>query len=159
MTYAEAKIPDVDIDGLVRLAISSSDQAMMLNDRQLNLYKTRARLFILLSQLDPQYLTEAVATLENASQLSPTDPKLLYNLAIIKFEQGDTAQGMALLRRAVELKPNYGQALNELARREWAAGQQAEAVAHLEQLLVYEPNSTALQEQLASYSAQLEKKK
>ena len=159
VTYAEAKIPDINIDGLVREAISSSDQAMKLNDRQLNLYKTRARLFILLSQLDPQYLTEAVATLERASQLSPTDPKLLYNLAIIKFEQGDTAQGTALLRRAVELKPNYGQALNELARREWAAGQQAEAVAHLEQLLVYDPNSAALQELLASYSAQLEKKK
>lgn len=159
VTNAQAQTEQAKIDQLVTETIAAADRALELNNRQLNLYKTRARIFIMLSELDPQYLAEAVKALESAVSLSPTDPKLLYNLGIIKLQQGDRVTGLALLEKAAALKPNYGSALLELSRQKWADGQQQAAVADLEQLLQYEPDAVEVKELLASYSAILREEK
>lgn len=155
VSFAQTK-SETDTAQLVTKAITSADRAIELNNRHLNLYKTRTRIFMMLAELDEQYLTEAIKALETAITLSPTDPRLLYNLGLVKFQQGDAESGFALLEKAVSLKPNYGSALLELSRQEWAAGRQASAINHLQQMLEYEPNATEIKEQLASYSAQMQ---
>lgn len=156
--YAQAAVTSANASVSAELAanaIAASDQVIALNHRQLNFYKTRARIFIILSPLDDTYLEEAIKTLESAITLSPTDPKLLYNLGALKFQQGDSVSGFALLQKAIELKPNYGTALAELSRQEWVAGRQQAAVDHLEQLIEYSPDSKELDDLLASYSAEM----
>lgn len=155
VSYAQTGVA-TDVGQLAAEAVAMSDRAMALNNRQLNLYKTRARIFIILSQLDEKYLEQAIKTLEAATVLSPTDPKLLYNLALLKLQRGDTAAGTALLTKAVELKPNYVAASMELSNQLWGSGKKQEAIDRLETLIMYEPTIEQLRTQLASYSAQLQ---
>jgi Flp pilus assembly protein TadD len=158
VSYAQSSEMIERAEPLAVEVIAASDQAMSFNNRQLNQYKTRARMFIILSQLDETYVNDAVQTLEQAVLLSPTDPKLLYNLGILKSQQGDAVSGLALLEKAVALKPNYVAAATELIRQNWAAGKQETAVTQLKELILYEPASVELENLLASYSAELLRK-
>ncbi len=104
-------------------AIKSSDLTLKLNPVHLNFYKSRAHLFILLAQLNPKYLDEAVTTLRQAQQLAPTDPKIVYNLALILNEQNQTEEGVSLLEQTIEMKPNYDAARFSLGQQYEKSGQ------------------------------------
>jgi tetratricopeptide (TPR) repeat protein len=52
-------------------------------------------------------LKEAKKALEVARQLSPTDPKIVYNLALVAAREGDHQGAIKLAEQALELKPNY----------------------------------------------------
>lgn len=84
-----------------------SNQALTLNNRHLNFYKTRSRVMVTLSQLDEGYITEAKLTLLQAMELSPTDPKLVYTLGVIEHTNGNLDEGLKLYETAIDLKPNY----------------------------------------------------
>ncbi len=104
----------------------ASNRTITLNNRHLNYYKSRVQTYLLLSQLDPQLVSEATRTLEAAIDLSPTDAKLRYNLGFIKQTTGELDEAMANYRVAIELKPNYVPAYISLAeihetKQEWAA--------------------------------------
>lgn len=87
--------------------LAASEQVMKLNNRHLNFYKTRARVMVTLSQLDESYISEAETTLLQALELSPTDPKLIYTLAVIKHTNGEPDEALKLYQQAIDLKPNY----------------------------------------------------
>ncbi len=108
---------------LAETAIKASDYALQLNPRHLNFYKTRARVFINLSQIHPTYLPKAIEALKKAIELSPTDAKLYYNLALVQLASDKSAEGMVTLQKAVELKPDYLTARYELGKQ-WEALQQ-----------------------------------
>jgi len=101
---------------IAQTAIALSDTALSLNDVHLNFYKTRTRLFITLSQLEPQLLYNAKETLTAAIERAPNDPKLFYNLGVVETSIGNTDQGIQLLETAVALKPNYAVARLQLGR-------------------------------------------
>jgi tetratricopeptide (TPR) repeat protein len=108
---------------IANAAIVTSDQALTLNPRHLNFYKSRARIFINLSILDPKYFEKAKETLDAAVLLAPTDAKLRYNLALVEQAMGRTDQARLVLEETVAMKTNYGAARLELARRYREAGQ------------------------------------
>ncbi len=92
---------------LTNQAIALSDYTLALNDDHLNFYKTRARTFIQLTNIDPSYLDTAKKTLEQAITLAPTDPKLVYNLGLLYFQQEDYPSAIKYLSQAIQLKPDY----------------------------------------------------
>lgn len=95
---------------LVEQAILASDISMALNPVHNTLYKSRARLFITLSQLNPDFLKEAETTLQQAITLAPTDPQLFYYLGTVQLALGDTEAGTETLTKTLELKPDYSDA-------------------------------------------------
>jgi O-antigen ligase len=102
-------------DQLTKAAIDNSNYALSLNPRHLNFYKTRARVFLILAQLDAKYYLDAEHTLKAAIALSPNDAKLYYNLGLVQKEMQKLVEAQQSLEKAVFLKPNYLKARDELA--------------------------------------------
>lgn len=96
-------------------AITNSNTTLLLNPVHLNFYKSRIRVFSTLAQLNPEYLEQARATAQVAVQLSPTDPKLWYQLGMIQFAQKERPLAEESLNKALQLKPDFNQALEGLA--------------------------------------------
>ncbi|OGJ37206.1 MAG: hypothetical protein A2383_03270 [Candidatus Pacebacteria bacterium RIFOXYB1_FULL_39_46] len=111
LQYSLLKEPDADqqlaSQQLTAAAIQNSDYALLLNPRNLNLYKTRVRVFFLLAQIDSSYFGQAEQILKAAIDLSPTDAQLWYNLGIAQQSQGKFAQAVETLQQTIELRYNY----------------------------------------------------
>jgi len=152
------------VPGLVKAAILSSDKTLELNNRHLNFYKNRARVFIVLSEVDLSYLTQAEQALADAIIRAPTDAKLLYNLALVQAAAGKTPAAIENLEKTVTLKSNYEAAYLELGNQMVGTGNFTGAQQQYQYVLtnISSDNPTAL-EQLkviaASVGAQLLKKK
>lgn len=126
-------------------AITMSNRALALNNVHLNFYKTRARVFIILSQLNKAFLEAARETLQAAIQRAPTDPKLWYNLGVVELSMNLQDEGFASMRQALELKPDYPDARLQLADSLFLAGRLDEARAEYEQALnLWQENERAL---------------
>lgn len=120
---------------LLNESIKASNTAITLNSRHLNFYKTRARVLVTLAQIEEPLLDEAKKTLEIALQLSPTDPKLVYTLAVVELTTDNTAHGKQLLEKAIELKPNYERARWKLSEVLEAEKEYIEAINHMQYIL------------------------
>jgi len=92
---------------LAEAAVQNSDYALTLNPRNLNFYKTRARVFFLLAQADSQYFNQAERTLKAAIALSPTDAQLWYNLGIAQQSQGKFAEAVETFQYTIDIRFNY----------------------------------------------------
>lgn len=99
-------------------AAQFANQAILITDgltrhypNNLIFWKDRFKVFYLLasSPSDNQlaYRTQAIASLEKALTLAPTDAKLLYNLGILYRDSGDTDKAIALFEKAVKVKSDY----------------------------------------------------
>jgi putative inorganic carbon (hco3(-)) transporter len=132
---------------IAQRAIATSDQTMELNPVHLNFYKTRVRVLLTLAPYRPSFLTEAVKTLQTARELSPTDPKLLYNLALIQLTQPQLAsEGMRNLEKVIQMKPNYEAARMSLADAYQKEGQTQKALENYKYVLTnIQPNNITAQ--------------
>jgi tetratricopeptide (TPR) repeat protein len=92
---------------LVEEAIYASDKAIAISPNNVNFWKTRNRVFYTLSQLDPKYLNDSLAAIETAIALSPTDPKVRYNRALILNSLKEKDEALSEISKAIELKPDY----------------------------------------------------
>ena len=63
-----------------------------------------------LAQIDPKYLGFAKNTLITATQMAPTDAKLLYNLALVYGRTGEMDESIRIIKKVLEMKPNYKEA-------------------------------------------------
>ncbi len=88
-------------------AILASNEALKISPNNVNFWKTRTRLFFMLSQLDEKYYDDAVDSLERSKFLSPTDPKITYNLALLYDKRDKIAQAIKMLEETIRLKPDY----------------------------------------------------
>lgn len=88
-------------------AILSSDIALTRSPKNVNFWKTRTRVMYTLSSIDPNRLADAITSLEEAQKLSPTDPKIPYNLGLLYDQKGETGKAIDLLKHTVTLKPDY----------------------------------------------------
>lgn len=143
-----------DAAELKRRALETSNLVLQLNPHQINYYKTRARILINLSQLDPSLLEEAKQILNTAQQLAPTDAKIMYNLGLIELWTGNDAVGEEKLRQTIVLKPNYEAARWQLAQQYEKKKKTAEAIAEIEYILNnINPDNQLAKDRLASLSA------
>lgn len=138
---------------LVQDAAAASDRAIQANPVHLNLYRSRARTFIYLAQLEPQYLEEARATLLAARELAPTDPKVLYNLALIEETLELPQEAEASYQAALALKPNYEAAYQSYgllleSQRRWK-----EAIAQYRHVQQLKPGETVSLAKIAAIEA------
>ncbi len=92
---------------LVRLSLESSDRAVSTSPKNVNFWKTRTKIYYAFTSIDPAFTDAAITALEKARELSPTDPKIIYNLAILEGHKGVNEKAIELLRQAIDLKPNY----------------------------------------------------
>lgn len=131
-------------------AIIMSNTTLELNPVHLNFYKTRARLLIEL-----QLLAEAKKTIKDALILSPTDAKLVFNLASIEEALGNKEEAFRLFKQSVEMKDNYGTALNHLAELSMENNNLQEALSQYRKILLYFPGDKTIEDKVASLEAQL----
>lgn len=146
---AELDTFNQDIVGhFAQTAILASDMTLELNPVHLNFYRTRARIFINLAQLNPQFLEEARSALEQALVLAPTDAKLMYNLGLVELSLGNINQGIYRLEQAVQAKPDYTVAYLQLAQQYKAQGATDEVYRIYSKLVELEPNNEEFLETL-----------
>jgi len=109
-----------DSSGLVKhytsSAVNFTQNALLKNPVHVNLYKSAARVYITLGLIDSKYDDFAIKTLEMASKLSPTDPAIPVNIALLLQQQEKYDQAANLYLQAITLKPNYLQAYFLLAQ-------------------------------------------
>ncbi|MBI4066179.1 O-antigen ligase family protein [Candidatus Gottesmanbacteria bacterium] len=92
---------------LVQKSLSASDRAIAVSPRNVNFWKTRTKIYYSFSSFDPAFNDAAVVALEKALELSPGDPKILYNLAILHGRTGTNDKAIDFLRQTIAMKPNY----------------------------------------------------
>jgi len=104
------------VEQLTKLAKEYSQKSIALSPQNVFYYKTRAKVFYLLSlttlnspELAARYSQESIEALEVASSLAPTDPVIPYTHASLIAEQ-DLPKALSLTQRALELRPNYPEA-------------------------------------------------
>jgi len=92
-------------------AITLNNQIVTEHPNNVVFWKNRVRLFYTLAQTDQshqaEYFTEALAAIQKASELAPTDAKISYNLGILYGQTGNVQKGVAVLQETIKLKPDY----------------------------------------------------
>lgn len=136
-------------------AIAMSNKALKLNPVHLNLYKTRIRLFSTLGTLDNQLLEHALSTSLEAMKLSPTDPKLVFNLGLINQAMGNDEKALENYQRAIAMKPNYVQVRKYLADFYLQRQEPKLAFEQLNEILTYFPDDQEVKQLIASISTQV----
>ena len=140
--------------------VLASNQTLQLNSRHLNFYKTRARVMVALSTLDELYFDEAKSTLEQAIQLSPTDPKLIYTLAVIEHTTGDLETALDLYKQAIQLKPDYERVYWKISELHEARNEYATAIEVLTSVLDdNNPNNGQVLEKIKQLEEKIKDKK
>jgi len=92
---------------LAQMSIKENDFALSVSPKNVNFWKSRTKIFYALSSIDPSLLKDAINSLEHAITLSPSDPKLYYNLAILYGQTEETTKAVDFMKKSIELKPNY----------------------------------------------------
>ncbi len=92
---------------LATRSVLENNTALAASPNNVNFWKSRTKIFYALSEIDPAFLSEAISALEKARTLSPSDPKIFYNLAILYGQSGASDMSVSLMKEAIRLKPNY----------------------------------------------------
>ena len=138
-----------DAARLSTLAIRESDKALRTSPRNVNFYKTRTKVLYTLSILNPSYNNDAVTSLRTALTLSPNDPKIYYNLAILLGRQDESLEAIPNLLVAKNLKKNYRDVYYALHVFYLEAKKNADAAAILNEYLTnVDPSDADFQERL-----------
>ena len=134
---------------LISLAESYSNQALKISPRNLNVLKTRIRVYYTLSVFDQKYLQKAIETIQEAIKLAPTDPKLVYNLGLLYAKTGEADLTIKTIEKAIVLKLNYIDARNALVLFYEDTDQKDLAIEQLKILMKLAPaNKEAFQKKL-----------
>ncbi len=88
-------------------AIDESNKAVSLSPRNVILQLSRAKIFLKLSSINPDYTLEALRVLKKTSTLAPTYVKIFYHLGLAYEQLGETQKAMEVLKKTIEMKTNY----------------------------------------------------
>ncbi len=88
-------------------AVNENEAALAISPRNVNFWKSKTKIYYALSALDASFLPQAITALEHARTLSPMDPKIVYNLAILEGKNGEADKAIFYLESSITLKPNY----------------------------------------------------
>lgn len=93
----------------------TSDYVIKKHPNNVSFYKSRTRVFYLLSQIDKNYLNDAFTAIDKAAKLAPTDAKIAYSRALVLGQMGKTDATIEALQKTINLKPDYRDAHYTLA--------------------------------------------
>ena len=79
----------------IKQSVRASDTAITISPNNVNFWKTRTKIYYTFSAF------------EHAQKLSPADPKIPYNLAILTGRNGQNDRSIELLKHTIDLKQNY----------------------------------------------------
>lgn len=116
-------------------AIAENDASLTISPNNVSYWKTRTKIFYALSTIDERMISYAIQSLEKAQTLSPFDPKIVYNLAILVGKTGDTDKAITYLIQAKALKTNYRDAYYALYVFYQDKGQKTQATDVINQYL------------------------
>lgn len=94
---------------LAQLSVSLSQLSISFSPYHPNYYKSAARAYILLSDLPA-----AAQVLSDAEKISPTDPRLPYNLGIIYKYLNATDSARLQFQKSLQLKPDFSDSAIQL---------------------------------------------
>ncbi|EKD91236.1 MAG: hypothetical protein ACD_30C00037G0008 [uncultured bacterium] len=114
--------------------------ALSNSPANISLWRTAIRTYFELSFLDPKYEQKTLEVVDRAITLAPTDPKLLFNKALILDEFNKTEEALEVLKKAIELKPNYKDAYISLGDYYLKLNKKEAAKAQYETVLKLTPN-------------------
>jgi len=120
---------------MAQIALSQSEEALRVSPRNLNFWKGRVKVLYNLSQIDKNFAPLVISSLRQATELAPTDPKLVYNLGVIYSSFKQNQEAIDSFKKAIELKPNYKDPRFALALYLKEAGKKEEAKEQLEYIL------------------------
>ena len=92
---------------LAQEAINTSNEIVSEYPNNVVFWKTRVRLFYVLSQVDSRYLPRAMDAIEKASLLAPNDARILYNLGVLYGQNNNIDLGISALEKTISVKPDY----------------------------------------------------
>ena len=95
-------------------AVADSDLVIAQNPVNLNFYRSRIKIFLILATINPDYYNQVLEAFDRGLTLAPTDAKLTYNLGLVYNQMGQSGLAEQLLLQTIELKPNYEAARNSL---------------------------------------------
>lgn len=121
----------------IQIALSQSEAALKISPANVNFWKNRVKIFFALSKIDPQFLEIAVESLLKTISLSPTDPKLRYNLGLLYASGDQKKEAISAFETAISLKPNYRDPRLALAGLLKEIGENQAAKQQLEYILNY----------------------
>lgn len=110
-------------------ALAQTEYVLMQSPNNVSLWTTAVRTYYQLSAIDKTFFEKTLQALDQSIKLSPTNPKLHYNKAIILDQIGEassdqkdpnkknpyTQKAIEALEKAVSLKPNYREGYVALA--------------------------------------------
>jgi putative inorganic carbon (HCO3(-)) transporter len=99
---------------MIKISLAASQKAVNQSPYHPNFYKLQARGLLILSLIDPQYLTVADNVMAKVQIISPTDPRIPYNRALIAQRSGDNIRALDFLNQALQMKPDFADALGKL---------------------------------------------
>lgn len=135
---------------LMKEAVAASSKALTISPQNVNFWKNRTKILFILSSYDPTFVEEALKTLQIAQELSPTDPKITYNKAVLLGHQGKNQEAIELLQQTLTMKPDYKDAYIALSIFYEDADQIEDAISTLQTALMrVNPNDQELKEQLS----------
>lgn len=99
---------DATLSGALAFAAKKeNEKAIAISPNNVNFWKSKTKIYYALTSIDPTVLPIAMDALKQAQRLSPMDPKITYNLAILSGKAGNSSEAIAYLNQSIALKPNY----------------------------------------------------
>jgi len=124
-------------------AMKSVAKAEALSPNNLNIIRNKARVAILLSEVNPSYILDAKNALLKGIEIAPTEAKLYHNLSLTYYRIGDVEKAIETLKKTIDLKANYKDARYAYAIIMQEKGAVEEARYQLEYILKnIDPNDT-----------------
>lgn len=127
-------------------------QVLLPYKRNVSLLRTAIRTHYLLSNLDKSYSQKTLTLLDQAIALAPTDPKLLYNKAIIEGSEDQTVQAVEDLKKTVDLKADYRDAHYALGLYLFQQSKKDEAISEMKTVLKLVANDVEASQKLKEWT-------
>lgn len=123
-----------------KIADISTDNTLRNHPNNVSLFRTAIRTYYLLSSIDRSFSKKTLETLDKAITLSPTDPKLRYNKALVLDSVEQIDESIQVLEDVIKLKPNYREAHLTLGEEYLKKGFKEKAKLEAEIVLKLIPN-------------------
>ena len=132
-------------------AVQLTEKVLKENPNNTSFWRTAIRTYFELSGLDKTYTDKTLSALDQTIKLAPTDPKLLYNKAVILGEEDRNDEAIQALQKAIDLKPNYRDGYFALSLFYFDKKERQKAIDNMNMVLTLAPNDPEALQQLKDW--------